>query len=234
MDHDYPEYSLSQDEPLEGTFPQGSFLSDSCVQRPRHLKDPAYLPGQQSPIKRLDQKGAAPRNRVIYFTRPASSIPLILCSHPGIGMSAKAPGHSYHAAPIRSMELSLFTKESRLYRSIRPSVYPDRSTCAVLRDDRVRSAREPLTESGAAFLAHMAGTATLAQTAEAYPYVINRLAVYGNKPRLMIKAIDRLLSDDLPGRRGFPPEIVHELSTLRAACDDHAYGLADSGAELAA
>ena len=114
----------------------------------------------------------------------------------------------------------MFTKKSRLYQSLRPSVDQAATACDVVRAAQARSRRELLTEQGAAFLAHIAVQVSLAHTADAYPQVINRLAVYGNKPRLLAKAIDRLLVHDLPGRRGFPPEITFELGRLREMCAD--------------
>ena len=61
----------------------------------------------------------------------------------------------------------------------------------------------------------MAGKVALSHTSEGFPHIINKLACYGYKPSLMIKAIDRLLIDDRPERQGFAFDTVLELSKLR-------------------
>ena len=130
----------------------------------------------------------------------------------------------------------MFTKESRLYRSIRPSIDPAQSAVDTASAGPARVDREPLTGNGAIFLARMAGTVRLAQTAIAHPEIINRLAACGNQPRLLIKLIDRLLIDEPPGPRGFAREVVMELGKLRELCADRAHLLAERAAraELAA
>ncbi len=80
---------------------------------------------------------------------------------------------------------------------------------------RLKAFREPLSRDGIAFLAQMAGKASLAHTAESFPHVINKLAPHGYRPSEMIRAIDRLLIDDRPERQGFPFEVVVELGRLR-------------------
>jgi hypothetical protein len=83
------------------------------------------------------------------------------------------------------------------------------------RQGRQKAFREPLSRDGIAFLAQMAGKASLANTAESFPHVINKLAPYGYRPSEMIRAIDSLLIDDRPERQGFPFDVVVELGRLR-------------------
>ena len=109
----------------------------------------------------------------------------------------------------------MFKRPARPYRTPRIDFGSAEQRAEHARVGRARPARESLHTDGIAFLAQMAGKVSLAHTAEEFPHIINKLAPYGYKPSLMIKALARLLIDDRPERQGFPFEVVLELGQLR-------------------
>jgi hypothetical protein len=78
-----------------------------------------------------------------------------------------------------------------------------------------RPGREPLDESGKAFLAQMSGKLPLGQTAAGFPHILNRLAPLAYQPSSMVRALDQLLLDDRTHRQGFPFDVLIELGNLR-------------------
>jgi hypothetical protein len=82
--------------------------------------------------------------------------------------------------------------------------------------NRTGPMQERLNEEGAAMLEALNGKVSLAHTAKHFPRVINNLAPYVHKPRLMLKAVDELLMPgDLRQRQGFPFEAAEELGNLK-------------------
>ena len=51
--------------------------------------------------------------------------------------------------------------------------------------------------------------------AQAYPRIVNRLALCWDDPKLALLVLDTLLSDKRGGRRGFPLDVNFELRTLQ-------------------
>ena len=93
-------------------------------------------------------------------------------------------------------------------------------TTKVVEPSPSASPQEPLSAVGVALLARLSGQVVLAQTAEEFPHIINKLAPYLHRPSLMTKTIDALLlPDDLKKRQGFPFGVVQELANLKGLYD---------------
>ncbi|MGE0310753.1 MAG: hypothetical protein AB7P21_03905 [Lautropia sp.] len=80
---------------------------------------------------------------------------------------------------------------------------------------KARTAREAIDDDGLRLLSKLAGKLSLEETAAGFPHVVNRLGLFVHEPAFMVKAIDRLLVPDRPGREGFPFTVVRELANLR-------------------
>ncbi len=78
-----------------------------------------------------------------------------------------------------------------------------------------RLAREPVNDDGLLLLGSLAGKVCLQETASQFPHVINRLGIFVHDSAVMLKAIDRLVVPDRPGRQGFPFAVLRELANLR-------------------
>ena len=109
----------------------------------------------------------------------------------------------------------MFKRASRPYRTPGIDLSPVAKASAGSAIAAGRAGREPLDESGKAFLAQMAGKSALELTAAGFPHILNRLAPLAYRPSAMVKALDQLLIDDRIHRQGFPFDVLIELSNLR-------------------
>ena len=75
------------------------------------------------------------------------------------------------------------------------------------------SALDVLNRRRAEFLARLAARGVhLPHTVERFPHVVDRLADAWDDPLLTIAVFNGLMIDYRGGRRGFPPEVVREIS----------------------
>ena len=109
----------------------------------------------------------------------------------------------------------MFKRTSRPYRTPGIDLSPAAKASVGAALTPSHPGREPLNESGAAFLAQMSGKTPLALTAAGFPHILNKLAAFAYQPSMMVRTLDQLLIDDRTHRQGFPFDVLIELSNLR-------------------
>jgi hypothetical protein len=72
-----------------------------------------------------------------------------------------------------------------------------------------------LSEAGLAWLASVDQSARPIRLAASFPRIVNRMAKLWKIPREMDRYFDELLADTRGNRKGFPLNILMELSTLK-------------------
>ena len=82
--------------------------------------------------------------------------------------------------------------------------------------DVPRATDRELTSLSSAWLAALPQSARPSHLAEAFPRIINRIALCWADPALADRVLDGLLGDERGGRKGFPSEIRIELLRLHA------------------
>ena len=78
-----------------------------------------------------------------------------------------------------------------------------------------RPQQQTLTSAAHAWLTHVPPRYQPLATARGFPHVVNRLAELWGEPAALPPYFDELLMSTRPGRRGFPFQVLIELSDLQ-------------------
>jgi hypothetical protein len=111
-----------------------------------------------------------------------------------------------------------------------PDLEGDGDDAMRMRAPRPAGDRPGVSLRGIQLVVRTLADAPLHHTARRFPHVINKLADAWETTRDFDAVIDELLFTDRPARRGFPPEVLRELSDLRCLRERRIVSAGTSGA----
>ena len=115
--------------------------------------------------------------------------------------------------PFDSLEferISIDEASKAIDRRVRPKTVTDWDA------ERRPAPPEPLTEAAAAWLVTLPIAVRPRELARKFPRIANRLCELWRRPAQCDRYFKTLMMDERGGRKGFPPEVAAELSTLAA------------------
>ncbi len=80
---------------------------------------------------------------------------------------------------------------------------------------RLPEAPAKLDEAAAAWLAALPASVRPKELARQFPRIANQLCLLWKRPSRCDAYFKQLVIDERGGRKGFPPEVAHEIATLR-------------------
>jgi len=115
--------------------------------------------------------------------------------------------------PLDSLEferISIEEANKAIDRRVRPGTVKDWDS------ERRPAPPEPLTDAAAAWLGTLPFAVRPRALARQFPRIANRLCELWKRPAQCDPYLKQLIVDERGGRKGFPPEVAAELSTLVA------------------
>lgn len=112
--------------------------------------------------------------------------------------------------PLEFERISLEEATKAIERNVRPGTVKDWD------GDRRPTPAEPLREATAEWLASLSVDVRPRELARQFPRIANKLCELWKRPAQCDAYLKKLVMDDRGTRKGFPPEVGKELSTLAA------------------
>jgi hypothetical protein len=110
--------------------------------------------------------------------------------------------------PLEFERISIEEAAKEIDKRVRPANVKDWN------GEREPAPAEPLADATAAWLASLPPAVRPRELARQFPRIANRLCELWKRPARCDAYFKKLILDDRGGRKGFPPAVANELSTL--------------------